>query len=79
MDDRGGVRCLLCIVLEVPLSSVGSDAVLVLEVPLSSEYGKYKTVKASFWPWFSGKSHQHHLSCSLFDRKRSEERVLVQV
>ena len=23
---------------------------------LSSDFGSYKTVKASFWPWLSGKS-----------------------
>ena len=26
------------------------------EVPLSSEYDKYKTVKTRFWLWHSGKS-----------------------
>ena len=24
-------------------------------MPLSLEYGTYKTVKARFWPWLSGK------------------------
>jgi len=24
-------------------------------LPMSSEYGTYQTVKASFWPWLSGK------------------------
>jgi len=34
--------------------------------PLSSEYGTYKTVKARFWPWFSGKDPLNLVSCSLF-------------
>ena len=29
----------------------------------------YKIVKARFWTWFSGKSHQNLLQCSLFARK----------
>ena len=32
------------------------------EVPL---YGAYKTVKAIFWHWLSGKSPQTPLSCSV--------------
>ena len=40
------------------------------EVPLSSEYGTYKTAKARFWPWLSGTSPQKHVSYSLYTRKR---------
>ena len=43
---------------------------------LTSEHGTYKTVKARFWPWFSGKSPQHLLTCSLFARKRTERKLL---
>jgi len=39
--------------------------------PLSSELGTCKAVKASFWPWPSGKGHHNHLSSSLFARKRN--------
>jgi len=43
--------------------------------PLSSECGKYKTVKAIFWPWLLNKSPLNKSplnlsSCSLFARKR---------
>ena len=31
-----------------------SSQIRELEVPLSSEYGTYKAVKARFWPWLSG-------------------------
>ena len=33
--------------------------------------GTYKTVKARFWPWPSGKSPYNLTSCSLFARKRT--------
>ena len=48
-------------------SSIFSEA---FAVPVSSEYGTYKTVKARFWSWLAGKSPQNVLSCSLFARKR---------
>ena len=41
-------------------SYIGLSAVTVSQdasvLPLSSEYGTYKTVNARFWPWLSGKS-----------------------
>ena len=37
----------------------------------SSEYGTFKTVKARFWPWFSGKSRLNLVRCSLLARKRT--------
>ena len=40
--------------------------------PLSIEFGTYKTVKARFWSWLSGKSPQTLLSCSLSARKRTQ-------
>ena len=38
--------------------------------PLSSEYGRWKTVKARLWPWLSGEIHSNVSSCSLCARKR---------
>ena len=32
--------------------------------------GTYKTVRARFWPWLSGKSPYNLLSCSLLRRRR---------
>jgi hypothetical protein len=46
MPRGGEVTGLVC---------VAFCAFLVLEVPLSNECGKYKTVKARLWPWLSGK------------------------
>jgi len=39
--------------------------------PMSSELCTYKTVKARFWPWLSGKSPYFFGRCSLFARKRT--------
>ena len=39
-------------------------------VPLSSESGTYKAVKAIFWLWLSGESRSAPFSCSLFAQKR---------
>ena len=39
--------------------------------PLSNELGIYKTVKAGFWRWLSGKSPSNLVSCSLSARKGS--------
>jgi hypothetical protein len=52
------------------LSLVDLRTRLGVSVPLSSECGTYKTVKARFWPWLSGSSPLNLLSCSLFARKR---------
>jgi len=37
---------------------------------LSSEHDTYKTVKAKFWPWLSGRSPSNLRSCSPFARRR---------
>ena len=39
-------------------------------LPLSREYGTYKTVKARFWPQLQGKLSGNFSSGSLFARKR---------
>ena len=38
--------------------------------PLSSEHGKYKTVEARFWPWFSRGSPSTRVTYSCSARKR---------
>ena len=38
--------------------------------PAAGNYGTYKTVKARFWPWLSGKGRQKLSRCSLFARMR---------
>ena len=43
---------------------------ILSRTPLSGEYGRYKTVKARFWPWLAGESPQTLSSCPLFVRKR---------
>ena len=48
-----GVRFL---VSEVPRNTTKPQHSLI---PLSSEYGIYKAVKARFWPWLSGKNAQN--------------------
>jgi len=40
-------------------------------VPLSSDYGAFKTVKARFWPSLSGTSRQTLSRCPLFARQRA--------
>jgi len=43
--------------------------------PLSSEFGRHKTVNAEFWPWLeplSGKGLYTLSSCSLIARQRRE-------
>ena len=45
--------------------------------PLSSEDGTYTAVKARFWPWLSGESHQNLARCSLFARTRSAETEMM--
>jgi len=41
-------------------------------VPLSSEYGTYKTVKAGFWPWRSGECPSNLVCFSLLARKQEQ-------
>ena len=43
------------------------------EIPLSSEYGAYTTVKAIFQAWLPGGSPPNVLSCSLFARQPGVE------
>ena len=48
----------------------GNTGMIFSGIPLSSEYGTQKKVKARFRPWFSGESTHNLQSCSLFARKR---------
>ena len=43
-----------------------SMAAAFSRIPLSSEYGTYKTVTAILWPWLSGKGPYNLSRCSLF-------------
>jgi hypothetical protein len=36
-------------------------------LPLSSEYGTYKTVRARFWPWLQGESPYFLFRCFLLE------------
>ena len=47
-------------------------------VPLSSEYGTYKTVKARFWPWLSEKSPEILSRCSSLGCFREGREVSVE-
>ena len=42
-----------------------------VRIPLRSEYGRLKTVKAIFWPGLSGKTPETAFSCALFYRGTS--------
>jgi len=46
-------------------------------IPQSSEYGTYRTVKARFGPWLSGKSPRTRSNGSLFARPRPYNREFM--
>ena len=55
---------------EKPTKTIG-----VVDFPLSSAHGTYKTVKARFWSWFSSQRPENLFRCSLFARKLRVVRV----
>jgi len=45
---------------------------MVSTIPLSSEYGTYKTIKAKFWPWLSKAPNLSSQKTALFAPKRDD-------